>query len=88
MIGMISAFDMLELRRNCRFLSDVSVYLSIMASNNLQKSSAIQNNSVTLSSVSIAIIVAGSLIIQRCKDTTVFANHQLYRTIKIRRASR
>ena len=33
------------------------VYFSIMASKNLQKSSAIQNNSVTLSSVIIAIIV-------------------------------
>ena len=37
----------------CSFM----VYFSIMASKNLQKSSAIQNNSVTLSSVIIAIIV-------------------------------
>ena len=41
--------------------SRLSVYFVIMASKNLQKSSAIQNNSITLLSVIIAIIVCKSL---------------------------
>lgn len=45
----------------CRFVSDFIVYFFIRASKNLQKSSVIQNNSVTLSSVIIAIIVCISL---------------------------
>ena len=44
-----------------------SVYFSIMASKNLQKSSAIQNNSVNLSSVIIAIIVCNSLYFSTIK---------------------
>ena len=67
MISIISAFDMVELRRYCRFLSAFSVYFSIMASKYLQKSSAIQNNSVTLSSVIIAIIVCNSLYFNTIK---------------------
>ena len=44
-----------------------AVYFSIMASKNLQKSSARQNNSVTLSSVIIAIIVCNSLYFNTIK---------------------
>ena len=45
----------------------MNLYFSIMASKNLQKSSAIQNNSVTLSSVIIAIIVCNSLYFNTIK---------------------
>ena len=38
-----------------RFVVDLRVYFAIMESKNLQKSSAIQNNSITLLSVIIAI---------------------------------
>ena len=51
-----------------------------MASKNLQKSSAIQNNSVTLSSVIIAIIVCETFDLHY-KVTTIFANHQIFRQL-------
>ena len=44
-----------------------SVYLAIIQSKNLQNSSAIKNNSVTLSSVSIAIIVCNTLYFNTIK---------------------
>lgn len=44
-----------------RFLAGFSVYFAIMTSKNLQKSSAIQNNSITLLSVIMAIIVCNDL---------------------------
>ena len=47
MISMISALDMVESRWYLRFVAGLSVYFAIMASKNLQKSSAIQNNSIT-----------------------------------------
>lgn len=43
------------------FFAGLSIYFVIMASKNLQNSSAIQNNSITLLSVIIAIIVCNSL---------------------------
>lgn len=57
MIGMISIFDMVEQCPYGRFMVCLSVYFTIRTSKNLQKSSAIQNNSITLSSVIVAIIV-------------------------------
>lgn len=57
MIGMISIFDMVEQCPYGRFMICLSVYFTIRTSKNLQKSSAIQNNSITLSSVIVAIIV-------------------------------
>lgn len=57
MIGMISIFDMVEQCPYGRFMICLSVYFTIRTSKNLQKSSAIQNNSITLPSVIVAIIV-------------------------------
>lgn len=57
MISMISIFDMVEQCPYGRFMVCLSVYFTIRTSKNLQKSSAIQNNSITLSSVIVAIIV-------------------------------
>ena len=54
---MISALDMVESRWYLRFVVDGRVYFVIIVSKNLQKSSAIQNISITLFSVIIAIIV-------------------------------
>ena len=48
-------------------MTGLSVYFNIMASKNLQKSSAIQNNSITLLSVIIAIIVCNSLYFSTIK---------------------
>ena len=64
---MTSAFDIVESR--CYFLFPVgfSVYFATIASKNLQKSSAIQNISVTLSSVIIAIFVCNCLYISSLK---------------------
>ena len=54
--------------------------IAFSGNNNMQqKSSAGQNNSVTLSSVIIAIIVLYSFVIEHYKDTTIFANRQIYR---------
>ena len=61
MISMISAFDRVEARWYVRFTMGLNVYFVIIASKILQKSSAIQNNSITLLSVIIAIIVCNSL---------------------------
>ena len=47
--------------QDLRFVAGLSVYFVIMASKNLQNSSAIQNNSITLLSVIIAIIVCNPL---------------------------
>ena len=54
---MISVLDMVESRWYLRFVVDGRVYFAIIVSKNLQKSSAIQNISITLFSVIIAIIV-------------------------------
>ena len=67
MITMTSAFDMVESRWYFLLLTGFSVYFAIIASKNLQKSSAIQNISVTLSSVIIAIIVCNVLIFNTLK---------------------
>lgn len=56
-----SLFHMIEARWYERFIIGLSVYFDTIASKNLQKSSAIQNNSVTLLSVIIAIVVCKSL---------------------------
>lgn len=48
-------------------------------SKSMQNVSAIQNNSITLSPVIIAIIVLYFFVIEYYKDTTIFANHQIYR---------
>lgn len=48
-------------------------------SKSMQNISAIQNNSITLSPVIIAIIVLYFFVIEYYKDTTIFANHQIYR---------
>lgn len=61
MISMISALDMVEARLYLRFAADLSVYFVIMTSKNLQKSSAIQTNSITLLSVIVAIVVCKTL---------------------------
>ena len=79
---MISAFDMMELRWEERFTVLLNVYFATILSKNLQKSSAIQNNSITLSSVIIAIIVLYFFVIEHYKGTTIFANHQFYRQLE------
>ena len=48
-------------------MTGFSVYFAVIASKNLQKSSAIQNNSITLLSVIIAIIVCNFLKISTIK---------------------
>ena len=60
-ISIVSAFDMVEAQCYVRFIRGSSVYFEIIASKNLQKSSAIQNDPTTLLSVIIAIIVCNSL---------------------------
>ena len=67
MITIISAFDMVDSRWYLRFKLLFMVYFSIWASKTLQKSSAIQKTSVTLSSVIIAIIVCKLLIFSTLK---------------------
>lgn len=67
MISMISIFDMVGQCPYGRFMICLSVYFTIRTSKNLQKSSAIQNNSITLSSVIIAIIVCKSLYFSTIK---------------------
>ena len=79
MTTIISAFDIVDSRWYLRFKLLFMVYFSIWASKTLQKSSAIQKISVTLSSVIIAIIVCKLLIFQHLKVTTIFANHQIFR---------
>ena len=61
MISIISVFDRVEARWYVCFVRGFSVYFAIIASKNLQKSSAIQNNSISFLSVIIAIIVRNSL---------------------------
>ena len=61
MISMISALDMVESRWYLCFALGLKVYFAVIASKNLQKSSAIQNNSITLLSVIIAIIFCNTL---------------------------
>ena len=56
-----------------------SVYFAIIKSKNLQNSSAIKNNSVTLSLVNIAIIVLYFFIIEHYEDMPIFANCKIYR---------
>lgn len=67
MIGMISIFDMVEQCPYGRFMICLSVYFTIRTSKNQQKSSAIQNNSITLSSVIVAIIVCKYLCFSTIK---------------------
>ena len=64
---MTSAFDIVEFRWYFLFPIGFSVYFAIIASKNLQKSSAIQNISVILSSVIIAIFVCNSMYIKTLK---------------------
>ena len=61
MINIIYALYMVDSWLYLRFLAGFSVYFAIMTSKNLQKSSAIQNNSITLLSVIMAIIVCNDL---------------------------
>ena len=65
---MTSAFDIVELRWYFLFPVGFSVYFVIIASNNLQKSSAIQKISVVLSLVIIAIFVWNCLYINTLKS--------------------
>ena len=67
MTTIISAFDIVDSRWYLRFKLLFMVYFSIWASKTLQKSSAIQKISVTLSSVIIAIIVCKLLIFSTLK---------------------
>ena len=76
-ITMISAFDMRLSRWYLRFLSALNVYFAICASKTLQKSSAIQKISVTLSSVIIAKFFSFIVFIQY-KVTKNFANYQIF----------
>ena len=62
-----STFVVVELRWYFLFPVGFSVYFAVIASKNLQKSSAIQNISVTLSSVIIAIFVCNCLFISPLK---------------------
>ena len=64
---MTSAFDIVELRWYFLFPVGFSVYFAVIASKNLQKSSAIQNISVILSSVIIAVFVCNYLYINTLK---------------------
>ena len=66
-ISMTSAFDIVELRWYFLFPVGFSVYFTVIASNNLQKSSAIQKISVILSSVIIAIFVCNYLYFNTLK---------------------
>ena len=66
-ISMTSAFDIVELRWYFLFPIGFSVYFAVIASNNLQKSSAIQKISVILSSVIIAIFVYNYLYFNTLK---------------------
>ena len=66
-ISITSAFDIVEFRWYFLFPVGFSVYFAVIASKNLQKSSAIQNISVTLSSVIIAIFVCNCLYISSLK---------------------
>ena len=74
---MISAFDMRLLRWYLRFPSDLNVYFAICASKTLQKSSAIQKISVTLSSVIIAKFFSFIVFIHY-KVTKNFANYPIF----------
>ena len=64
---MTSAFDIVKLRWYFLFPVGFSAYFVVIASKNLQKSSAIQNISVTLASVIIAIFVCNSMYINTLK---------------------
>ena len=66
-INITSAFDIVESRWYFLFPLGFSVYFAVIVSKNLQKSSAIQNISVTLSSVIIAIFVCNCLYISSLK---------------------
>ena len=66
-ITIISAFDMVNSRWYLRLVLLFMVYFPIWASKTLQKSSAIQKISVTLSSVIIVIIVCKLLIFSTLK---------------------
>ena len=74
---MISAFDMRLSRWYLRFLSALNVYFAICASKTLQKSSAIQKISVTLSSVIIAKFFSFIVFIHY-KVTKNFANYRIF----------
>ena len=62
-ISTTSAFDIVEFRWYFLFPVGFSVYFAVIASKSLQKSSTIQNISVTLSSVIITIFVCNYLCI-------------------------
>ena len=49
---------------------------------NLQNWFVVEKDFITLLSVIIAIIVFCSFVIENYKDTTIFANHQIYRELK------
>ena len=96
MTTIISAFDIVDSRWYLRFKLLFMVYFSIWASKTLQKSSAIQKISVTLSSVIIAIIVCKLLIFSTLKlqqfslitkfsDTYISSNSRYIRNAKRRR---
>lgn len=70
MITIISAFDIVDSRWYLRFKLLFMVYFSIWASKTMQKPTAIQNISVTLFSVIIAMIVCKLLIFSINKVTT------------------
>ena len=90
----ISAFDMVNSRWYLRLVLLFIVYFPIWASKTLQKSSAIQKISVTLSSVIIAIIVCKLLIFSTLKlqqfslitkfsDTYISSNSRYFTVIWI-----
>ena len=62
-----SAFDRVEERLYSRFLMGLSLYFAIIASKNLQKSYAIQDISITLFSMIIAIMACNSLYFSTVK---------------------
>ena len=99
MTTIISAFDIVDSRWYLRFKLLFMVYFSIWASKTLQKSSAIQKISVTLSSVIIAIIVCKLLIFSTLKlqqfslitkflDTYISSNSRYNNNVHTRQGNR
>ena len=78
MITMTSALESVPERWYLCFLGVGIVYFAIIESKNLQKSSAIQKISVTLSSVINGDIFSEHLLFRHCKGTENIANYQIF----------
>lgn len=77
----LSAFVMAEALWHLCFVVELNAYLAIIMSKNVYKSPAIQNNSIILLSVIMAVIVHDYLFFSIIKKLTISANHHIYRRL-------